>query len=148
MKNQIKFLAVFQLSRTEVFEVEYKDFGNQKPFLSTSCSVFNRSKTDYVQYGQCQKDILYPCSVEGKNEPDHTVKHDRYAPARNFFEFWDSYHLKGLSDELHEKLMKDVEILKEAYNHTYSEEVKIVGSLNGFGFHTARKLTMQNPKQS
>ena len=54
-----EFKAVFQLSKTAIFEVGYYTLGNNsKPYFATSASQFARNKRDFSRCGQCQADIL------------------------------------------------------------------------------------------
>lgn len=101
-----EFISVFQITKTIMFEVNYYTLSdNENPYFTTSANVFVRNKRDYKQSGQCQKDVLPKGSI-----------------AKNFFFKWDKYHLNDLNNEQYEDLMKDIEDLKNAYNHIFIEK--------------------------
>ena len=50
-----EFQAVFQLSKTIIFEVRYYTLStNSRPYFSTTAARFCRNKRDYSQCGQAQ----------------------------------------------------------------------------------------------
>ena len=116
--------AVFQLSKTEIFEVNYYYCGsNDKPYFATSAAVFNQPKSDYSRCGQCQEDVLH-----------------KYTLARKFFEKWDKHHLKILSDADYYKMRIDLESLFDEYNHLFG--------YSDFSFSAKKELSKQKVLKS
>lgn len=109
MENNIEFVKpfptfriVFQITKTIIFEVEYRRTSNGTSYLATSASVFNRPKTDYKRCGQCQDFVLPNSSL-----------------AYSFYEKWDKFHCKydAISSDLYKELISDLGKLKEEYNY-------------------------------
>lgn len=123
-----EFLAVFQVTRTITFEVEYYTLGsNSSPYFSTSANVFNRPKTDYNQCGQCQEDVL-----------------PRGSKAYQFYKKWDDKHLLDLTESEYEEMVSDLEALKNKYNYIIEEPSKNHSSIS---FHTCKELSMMKLKK-
>ena len=123
-----EFLAVFQVTRTITFEVEYYTLGsNSSPYFSTSANVFNRPKTDYNQCGQCQEDVL-----------------PRGSKAYHFYKKWDDKHLLDLTESEYEEMITDLETLKNKYNYIIEEPTKYHSSIN---FHKCKELSMMKLKK-
>lgn len=122
-----EFLSVFQLSKTEIFEVDYYTLGNnQCPHFSTSACVFNRPKTDYNRGGQCQEDVT----------KSHRV-------ARNFYKKWDNKHLCDLTLEEYQEMIMGLELLKEKYNYVLKELDELKKPYNPIiPFHREKELSM------
>ena len=93
------FHFVFQITRTITFEVQYYRCGNNKrKYYSSSANVFNRSKTDYNQCGQCQDSVLF-------------------GQAKKFYLKWDGLHTQDLTNDQYFEMLQDIELLKERYNY-------------------------------
>ena len=76
------FKYVFQLSKKNIFEVEYSRCGNNtNKHFSTSAAQFNQPKSDYNRCGQAQNDLL-----------------KGFPLAMNFFKAFDELHLKDLTE--------------------------------------------------
>ena len=123
-----EFLAVFQVTRTITFEVEYYTLGsNKNPDFSTSANEFNRPKTDYNRCGQCQEDVL-----------------PRGSKAYQFYKKWNYKHLLDLTESEYEEMIADLEILKNKYNYIIEEPSKNHSSIC---FHTCKELSMMKLKK-
>lgn len=95
-----EFIAVFQIDKTTIFEVEYYTLmTNNTPHFTTSANHFIRSKRDYDICGQAQDSLLKVGTA-----------------ARRFYKKWDGWHLKQMTKEAYEEMRKDMELLKERYN--------------------------------
>ena len=93
-----EFHAVFQQSKTIVFECSYYTLGgNSSPYFATSANEFIRSKRTYSRAGQAQNAL-----TTGR--------------IRAFWRKWDPYHLKQLDNAKLEELREDLEELKKHYN--------------------------------
>lgn len=126
-----EFKAVFQLSKTVIFEVEYYTLGyNSHPYFATTASQFCRNKRDFSRCGQCQNDIL-----TGK--------------AKRFWKKWDDLHLKDLSEVQYAEMFGDLEDLFERYNFMYEDydESKKPYSYTGFHFSDLVEFSKQEPKK-
>lgn len=100
-----EFQAVFQISKTVIFEVEYYTIStNAQPHFATSAAEFCRNKRDFRTGGQAQS-LLLP----------------RLSSARKFYEKWDCHHLHNLTPAQCAELSQDLETLKEQYNYIVKE---------------------------
>lgn len=123
-----EFLAVFQVTRTITFEVEYYTLGsNSSPHFSTSANIFNRSKTDYNECGQGQESVL-----------PHGSK------AYQFYKKWDNKHLSDLTESEYEEMIFDLETLKNRYNYIIEEPSKNHSSIS---FYKCKELSMMKLKK-
>jgi hypothetical protein len=112
----------FQISRVVIFEVRYYRLGsNTHKYFAPSACKFNRPKTDYVQCGQAQKDLLS-------------------GPAMSFFKKWDKCHAKDICTHDHASILADIEKLKTAYNYVQSD--------NDIPFSFNRALSMKSIKRT
>lgn len=127
-----EFQAVFQLSKTIIFEVEYYTLGNNKhPYFTTSAAQFCRNKRDYTQCGQAQNSLLRS-----------------YPAAMRFFKKWDTFHLQDLTEDQYQEMRADLEELQEKYNFILEEldESQKPYSPN-FGFYRLAEWSKQEPKK-
>ena len=100
-----EFMAVFQLSKMRVFNVEFYTLStNSHPYFATQASEFIRSKRDYSTCGQAQ---------------DHVTK--GFTTARSFWKKWNPMHLKDLTEEQYTEMVSDLEALKKKYNYILLE---------------------------
>lgn len=100
-----EFIAVFQMSKTIIFEVNYYTLSNNKtPHFSTSSCQFCRNKRDYIQGGQAQESLL-----------------NSYPVAMRFFKKWNAFHLHDLTLDQYKEMRADLEKLKSQYNFIYEE---------------------------
>lgn len=100
-----EFQAVFQISKTIIFEVNYYTLStNPRPHFTTSAAQFIRSKRDYNRCGQAQAALL-----------------PKGSPARRFWSKWDALHLHDLTPEQYAEMCQDLEELKKKYNFIYEE---------------------------
>lgn len=98
-----EFNMQFQLDKTTIFSVDFYTIGNNPaPYFSTSADKLMRNKRDISRGGQCQDDVLY-------------------GEAKEFYKKWDRHHLKNLSEEDYQDLMRDIETLKDRYNYIEKE---------------------------
>lgn len=119
MQKQKEFVYSFQITKNVIYTISYITLrGNRAPYFSTCAGKFNKPKTDWVQYGQAQGDLLPANSV-----------------ARDFWKKWDVEHLHELSNAKHAELLADIEKLKEKYNYVSSDS-----------FSGQRKLSFQEIK--
>lgn len=126
-----EFIAVFQLSKTIIFEVKYYTLStNKSPYFTTSAAEFCRNKKDFRQCGQAQKELT-----------------KYFLTARRFWKKWDKHHLQDLTPDLYNDLQADLQKLKDTYNYIYKEldETKKPYSPN-FGFYHLAEWTKQKPK--
>ena len=118
-----EFVAVFRMSKTKLFFVNYYTVGsNKNPYFSTSAAEFYRSKSDYMMCGQCQDDVLKD-----------------YPTAKSFYKKWDNKHLKQLTDAEWDEMYLDLERLKAKYRYMEKdndEQSENYSSYLSFGFHT------------
>lgn len=127
-----EFQAVFQLSKTIIFEVKYYTLDtNKKPYFATSAAQFARNKQDFTMCGQAQNELT-----------------KSFFPARSFFQKWDKYHLKDLTPAQYEELQTDLQTLKNRYNYIYEEldESKKPYSPR-FSFYRLAEWTKQDPRK-
>lgn len=127
-----EFQAVFQLSKTIIFEVRYYTLStNKSPYFTTSASQFCRNKQDYSRCGQAQESLLPP-----------------YPVAMRFFKKWDSYHLKDITPVQYEELIADLESLKSQYNFIFEELDETERPYHPrFGFYRLAEWSKQKPKK-
>jgi len=126
-----EFQAVFQLSKTEIFEVRYYTLStNQRPYFATDAARFCRNKRDYSTCGQAQEDVCR-----------------RHRAAYNFYKKWDVKHLQDLTDAEYMELREDLKKLEEKYNFILEEldESKRPYS-PAFSFRRLAEWTKQKPK--
>lgn len=123
LDRNMTFGYAFQLSRYDIFYVEYKYLGDNKtPYFSTSADRFNKRKSDYNEAGQAQENIL----------PD-------YKEAYDFYKKWDNKHLLILTKSEYDEMQKDLDVLKNTYNY--------IQNTNGdFTFSQIVDLSKQKPK--
>jgi hypothetical protein len=115
------FHFAFQISRTVIFEVRYYRLGgNTHKYFATSACKFNLKKTDYIQCGQSQRDLLT-------------------GYAMIFHKKWDKCHTKDVCSHDHASILIDIEKLKEVYNYLQSDYE--------IGFSDHRALSMQSIKR-
>lgn len=94
-----EFHIVFQQSRMVLFDVSYYTLGsNRAPYFATQARKYNQNKSDIVEGGQAQDRL-----TTGK--------------IRAFWKKWDPHHLQQLTDEERRELARDLESLKQVYNH-------------------------------
>ena len=125
-----EFMYCFQVDKMTVFEVCYYTLSdNPVPYFATSAARFIRSKRDYAECGQAQKNVLA-----------------RHSLARRFFEKWDHLHLADLTPEQYAEICADIEKLKEKYN--YIEEVRdsFRGANYNIPFYKIVELSKLTPK--
>lgn len=92
-----EFMYAFCVTRTAVFEVRYYTVGrNSDPYFETIAAVFNRPKTDYKRYSQCQNDVL-----SGK--------------AKQFYKKWNHCLCNDITDDQYAEMLNDIEELKKIY---------------------------------
>lgn len=128
-----EFQAVFQLSKTIVFEVNYYTLStNSSPNFATSAAQFCRNKQDYSRCGQAQQDLL-----------------KGYLWAMRFFKKWDCLHLHNLTAAQYEEMRQDLEGLKARYNYLFEEldETKRPYSPR-FSFYRLAEWTKQAPRKA
>lgn len=127
-----EFQAVFQMSKTIIFEVSYYTLStNPAPYFSTSAAEFCRNKKDFTRCGQAQPELL-----------------KGYRTARRFFEKWDGCHLHDLTPAQYDEMRQDLEALKEKYNFIFEEldETRRPYSPH-FSFYRLAEWTKQTPKK-
>ena len=101
-----EFHAVFALSKTKMFDVDYYTLGsNKEPYFATSADEFNQPKTDWRQCGQAQHDIC-----------------KGFPTAMTFFKKWDVEHLHKLSYEKYHEMIADLETLFGKYPHIVEQK--------------------------
>lgn len=101
-----EFMYCFQIDKMRVFEVKFYTLSSNKtPYFTTSVAQFIRSKRDYGQCGQAQKNILPKSSA-----------------AMRFYKKWDHLHLHDLTQEEYDAVVTDIEELKGRYN--YIEDIR------------------------
>lgn len=100
-----EFISVFQVTKMITFDVRYYTLStNQNADFATSANLFVKNKKDYSQCGQCQESVL----------PHNSV-------AYSFFKKWDEKHLHTLTQNEYDEMIKDLQELKDKYNHIYIE---------------------------
>ena len=126
-----EFQAVFQMSKTIIFEVRYYTLANNtNAHFTTSAAKFCNSKRDFSQCGQAQPELL-----------------KKYATAREFFEKWDHLHLHKMSEEEYAEMIEDIEKLKARYNFIFEElEESRKPYSPGFSFYRLADWSKQEPK--
>ena len=129
--NKPEFHAVFQLSKTQLFSVDYYTCGsNEHPYFATQADEFMRNKKDYRMGGQAQA-----CVTRG------------HLTARNFWKKWDVCHLKDLTDEQYTEMREDLKKLMAMYNYLIDEQAEDKQTIHDFGFYTLAQWSKQNPKK-
>ena len=109
-----EFHTTFMLSKTKVFNVSYYTLGsNKNANFTTSGDIFNRSKTDYTQCGQCQETVL-----------------KGYKEANTFYKKWDTKHLKELLKEEYQEMITELEVFFEKYPSILEQAEKTPGEIN------------------
>lgn len=122
-----EFISAFQITKMVIFEVSYYTCGsNKKPYFTTSANMFIRSKRDYNSCGQCQDSVLPKGSL-----------------ARRFYKKWDNKHLNTLTEQEYQKMMADLEKLKEVYNNVYIEKDTFRNQNSNISFDKIRELSMK-----
>lgn len=127
-----EFQAVFQLTKTIIFEVKYYTLSNNtKPYFTTSAAQFCRNKQDYSRCGQAQNELLKGFRV-----------------AMRFFRKWDVLHLHDLTPAQYDEMRQDLEELKAKYNYIFEEldESRKPYSPN-FDFYRLAEWTKQDPQK-
>lgn len=126
-----EFIAVFQLSKTKIFEVGYYTLSNNKTaHFATSAAEFCRNKRDYARCGQAQKDVL-----------------KGYPRAMMFFKKWDKLHLHDLTEEEYQEMREDMERLADRYNCIIEALDESKRPYNpSFGFYRLAEWSKQEPK--
>lgn len=100
-----EFLSAFRINRMVIFEVDYYTLStNHSADFGTEASKFIRSKRDWTSCGQAQEYLL----------PKNSL-------AYKFYKKWDGCHLKDLTQEQYNEMVKDLEELKKEYKHIYRE---------------------------
>lgn len=118
--DDLGFSLSFAISRMIIFEARYDRTGNNKYMdFATSAFRFNRPKTDCIEGGQVQKQLL-----------------PKGSKARQFFDKWDNLHLNRLGDLEYSELLKDIETLKDNYYF-----------ITDTNFNKQRSLSMTIPKK-
>ena len=127
-----EFLAVFQMSKTIIFEVDYYTLcNNETPHFTTRAAQFCRNKRDYNQGGQAQKSLLR-----------------NYPTAMRFFKKWDAHHLHDLTPAQYIELREDLDELKSRYNFIYEELDESMRPYNpSISFHLLAEWSKQEPKK-
>lgn len=126
-----EFIAVFQLSKMRVFEVEYYTLlSNSSPHFTTSANEFISGKSDWGRCGQAQ---------------DYVLK--GYPTAMAFYKKWDPMHLSDLTEEQYAEMRSDLEALCQRYNYMLRELDESKRPYNPrFHFSDLREWTKQTPK--
>ncbi len=120
-----EFHAVFALSKTKMFDVDYYTLGsNKEPYFTTSADEFNRPKTDWRQCGQAQH---YLCKG--------------FPTAMRFFKKWDSEHLHKLTSEKYLEMTADLELLFGKYPYLL-EQKEDKYELYDFSFNDIKDFSM------
>lgn len=127
-----EFQAVFQMSKTIIFEVKYYTLStNTTPYFVTSAARFCRNKQDFSQCGQAQESLLRS-----------------YPAAMRFFKKWDSCHLQNITSFQYEEMRADIEELKKQYNYLYEElDESKKPYYPSFGFYRLAEWSKQEPKK-
>lgn len=138
LKDEDKYFFhyAFQISKIVMFNVSYYILGNNKePHFSTTAMEFKKNKSDIIMGGQCQKDVL-------------TIKNGG-RKARDFYNKFDQYHLKDLTDAQYVEILEGIEKLKEAYNYIEkTQPFSVKKELRGIGFTEEVELSKETPKSS
>lgn len=123
-KGELKsFHLAFQINRLVIFEVNYYRLGdNKNKYFSTNAERFVKNKKNYDICGHCQDKVLKGYS-------------------KRFFEKWDIYHCKDLTEDLYIDLLKDIEKLKSLYNFIESN----IDNKN-FDIYDLKELSMLKEK--
>lgn len=127
-----EFQAVFQLSKTKIFEVAYYTLStNSRPYFTTEAAEFCRNKRDYRTCGQAQNTVLKGFPV-----------------AMRFFKKWDVLHLHDLTPAQYAEMVEDLEKLKARYNFIYEELDETQKPYSpSFGFYRLAQWSKQEPKK-
>lgn len=127
-----EFIAVFQLSKTVIFEVGYYTLGSNKaPHFTTSAARFAKNKRDFSECGQAQNRLLIG-----------------HKAARKFYEKWDVQHLMELSQGKFVELRKDLKHLEGVYNCMVTELDEATRPYNPkFSFNELVDWSKQEPKR-
>ena len=121
-----EFHAVFEITRSIIFEVNYYTLGsNRSPYFTTSANQFNRPKTNYNCCGQAQNELLHG-----------------HALAHLFYRKWDKLHLKDLTDVQYSEMRYDLTLLEKYYNMEYTERNR------GFNLSELRELSKRPLKNA
>jgi len=100
-----EFHAIFQLSKTDIFEVRYYRLErNVTQHFATAGASFIRSKRDYWRCGQCQVDLL-----------------ENYPAAQKFYQKWDKWHLMEMDTDTYREMRDELKDLSAWYNYIVSE---------------------------
>lgn len=95
----MEFEYTFRVGKRLGFEVSYITLmGNRYPYFSTSAFKLTTKRDEYARGGQAQHALL---EVNTK--------------AREFWEYWDKFHLRELTDEQLLELERDINELKMQY---------------------------------
>lgn len=126
-----EFQAVFQLSKTKIFEVKYYTLStNKHPHFTTSAAEFCRNKQDYTTCGQAQESVC-----------------KGFRSAYNFYCKWDTLHLKDLTEEQYAEMRSDLEKLMGHYNYILEEFDESAKPYSPhFSFYRLAEWTKQKPK--
>lgn len=120
-----EFHAVFALSKTKMFNVDYYTLGgNDAPYFATSADEFTRSKLDYSRCGQAQHSIC-----------------KGYPEAMRFFKKWDFEHLHKLTDEKYHEMVADLETLFSKYPYLLKQK-ESPSELYSFSFGVVKDFSM------
>ena len=127
-----EFQAVFQLSKTIIFEVYYYTLStNSHAHFATSAAQFTRNKLDFTQCGQAQDTLL-----------------KGYYTAMRFYKKWDTCHLHDLTPEQYAEMLHDLESLKEKYNYLFEElDERRRPYSPHFSFYRLAEWSKQTPKK-
>lgn len=136
LKDEEKYFFhyAFQINNMVIFNVNYYILGNnENPYFSTSAMQFLKSKKDIDRGGQCQEDLL-------------TIKNGG-RKARDFYNKFDQYHLKDLTDEQYAEIIAGIEKLKETYNYLEkTQPFTVKKELRDFSFLEEVELSKETPK--
>ena len=126
-----EFQAVFQLSKTEIFEVRYYHLStNKQADFATSAMRFCRNKRNFSIGGQAQESVC-----------------KGHRCAYNFYKKWDAKHLHDLTDAEYEEMRLDLEKLMDRYNFIIEELDESKRPYSPcFSFWRLAEWTKQKPK--
>lgn len=120
-----EFHAVFALSKTKMFSVDYYTLGgNDTPYFATSANEFTRSKLDWSRCGQAQHDIC-----------------KEFPTAMRFFKKWDAEHLRKLSGKKYHEMAADLESLFGKYPYILKQK-ESASELYSFPFWAVKDFSM------
>lgn len=124
MDETKRFYAVFQLSKTKVFTVEYTTEPCEiRGHFATRAAEFCRNKRDYSMCGQCQPEVT-----------------EDYPEANAFYRKWNRYHLRELTDSEYAMMVTDMGILMSRYNY--------ITDCYRIGFETIAEWSKMKPKKT